>query len=328
MKRAPRILLGISNFAALFSRRSTDPAARAVKPGRYSVRDLATLPTLVSLLRLPLGAAFVAVSDRPWLALAILSFAAVTDIVDGFLARRFGQATPTGAVVDGVLDKAFAAIVVAALVFQDHLEWLPALLLATREIGELPLVAWWAVHDGRRSARAEQPRANWLGKAATVVQFIAIATVLFQARTRYGWVAISAATGVAAAIVYWRRELRALASASGPSGAKVPTCVGTGLAPDRESDRDSLQEHCRTSTEGPMARRLASLPDPPRKELVMETFKRGYALKAAGMLLFMGGVAAALFLGPMLSKPERVTPVDLPAMTNIPPEGSLSIETE
>jgi hypothetical protein len=59
----------------------------------------------------------------------------------------------------------------------------------------------------------------------------------------------------------------------------------------------------------------------------MNTFKRGYALKATGMLLVMGAIAAALFLGPALRPaPELGPPVQLPAMTNIPPQGSLQIE--
>jgi hypothetical protein len=61
----------------------------------------------------------------------------------------------------------------------------------------------------------------------------------------------------------------------------------------------------------------------------VEDFKRGYGLKAAGLLLVMSAIAAALFLGPALRKsPETESPVDLPSMSNIPPEGSLYIETE
>jgi phosphatidylglycerophosphate synthase len=307
--------------------RSAEPDR--VGGGRYRLRDLATIPTLVSLLRVPLGVAFIAAAEHPRLALGIVLFAGFTDVVDGYLARRLGQATATGAVVDGVLDKLFAALVVGALVTRGHLPWLPALLLATREIGELPLVVWWALHDGQRRARAEDPRANWLGKAATVVQFIAIAAILFHARSRDGWLWISAATGVAAAIGYWRRELRAAAPASGRSPAgNDPDRLGTELA-QIESAAGTLQDRCGNlsrTADGGTARSRCLVPS--RKGLHMETFKRGYALKAVGMLLFMGGVAAALFLGPMLSKPERVVPINLPAMTNIPPEGSLTIETE
>jgi hypothetical protein len=66
-----------------------------------------------------------------------------------------------------------------------------------------------------------------------------------------------------------------------------------------------------------------------RKEFVMGTFNRGYRLKAVAFLLVIGAMAAALFLGPALRRdPELEPPVNLPAMSNIPPKGSLSIETE
>ena len=61
----------------------------------------------------------------------------------------------------------------------------------------------------------------------------------------------------------------------------------------------------------------------------MTTFNRGYAWKAFGLLLFIGTVAAALFFGPALRRPPELGPgVNVPAMTNIPPEGSLHIESE
>jgi hypothetical protein len=59
----------------------------------------------------------------------------------------------------------------------------------------------------------------------------------------------------------------------------------------------------------------------------MNTFKRGYVLKAAGLLIVMAAVTAALFLGPALRRPPEPGSMHLPAMTNIPPEGSLHIET-
>jgi len=58
----------------------------------------------------------------------------------------------------------------------------------------------------------------------------------------------------------------------------------------------------------------------------MNKFKRGYALKAAGLLLLMGVFAAASFLGPALRRAPEPG-LQLPTMTNIPPPGSLHIET-
>lgn len=177
--------------------------------GRYRARDLLLLPSLLSLARIPLGLAFMVVSPRPAPALTILFLGGLTDVLDGFFARRLGQATPTGAVVDGVLDKLFAAMIIGTLVGQERLSLLGACLLGAREVGELPLVIWWGLHRARRGERASDPRANWLGKLATVLQFLAIAALLTDGGRAWPWLALTAVTGAASAVLYWRRELGA-----------------------------------------------------------------------------------------------------------------------
>ena len=54
---------------------------------------------------------------RAWTALAIFLTAAVTDIVDGYVARRFGMGSPLGALLDPIADKLFlvSSFVVFAL---------------------------------------------------------------------------------------------------------------------------------------------------------------------------------------------------------------------
>jgi cardiolipin synthase (CMP-forming) len=291
--------------------------------GRYRVRDLLLPPSLLSFSRIPLAAAFVVVlSEHPILALSALLLAGITDVLDGYWARRYGQATPTGAVVDGVLDKLFVTVVVAALVLRGQLPVSGAVLLATRELGELPLIVWWAAHDGKRRARAEDPRANWLGKVATVFQFLAIAALLIRGQTPWVWLGLSGGIGVASAIAYWRRELATLgvpsvSSADCDGGAPTQKARGLhhGLSSNGDANSNSWD---RSSVVGPRT-----------KGIVMGTFNRGYRLKAAGLLLVIGAIAAALFLGPALRKsPELGAPIDMPSMSNIPPEGSLHIETE
>src|ERR1700690_2376632 len=49
------------------------------------------LPDLLSLVRVPLGVAFVPLAGRPTAALAVLALAAVSDMLDGWLARRKPQ---------------------------------------------------------------------------------------------------------------------------------------------------------------------------------------------------------------------------------------------
>jgi phosphatidylglycerophosphate synthase len=80
--------------------------------GAYRARDLLRVPSLLSLARLPLAAAFVLLVDRPPVLVLVLVAAGVTDVLDGWYARRFDQVTATGAVVDPITDKLFVLTVV------------------------------------------------------------------------------------------------------------------------------------------------------------------------------------------------------------------------
>lgn len=175
--------------------------------GQYRLKHAFLVPSLVSWLRLPLAALFVVAAESARLALVVLVVAAATDMVDGWYARRFRQATATGAVIDGVTDKAFMATVVVTLIVQDRVSLLGALQLATRELGELPLVIWWALHHDRRQARAEDPKANAIGKLCTIFQFAAVTGALMGANWRHLALGASAFMGCLAAWKYWQREL-------------------------------------------------------------------------------------------------------------------------
>ncbi len=178
--------------------------------GHYRARDLLKVPSLISLLRLPLAAGFVLFVSRPLAALAVLALAGLSDVVDGWYARRYRQATATGAVVDGFTDKLFAAAVVVALVGHRSFEWHEAVLLATREVLELPLLVWWMLHRKRRRAKAEDPKANRLGKAVTVLQFAAVSSALFHQPLRFVLLYAVAGLGFVAAVMYWKREIEAV----------------------------------------------------------------------------------------------------------------------
>lgn len=177
--------------------------------GRYRARDLILPPSLLSLARLPLSAAFVLALDHPWLALGVLALAGATDIVDGWWARRYDQVTATGAVLDAITDKIFVLTVVLTLVASSRLDLWAIVLLATREIGEAPLVLWWALSHRKRRALVEQPMANVPGKVATVLQFATIAHALFRGPHTERLLLATAVAGGLAAVSYWVRDLRA-----------------------------------------------------------------------------------------------------------------------
>jgi cardiolipin synthase (CMP-forming) len=179
-----------------------------VTTGKYRWRDVLLLPGLLSLTRVALAVAFPLVVTRTGWAIAVLVLAGLTDVLDGYCARRFGQVTPTGAALDPITDKTFVLTVAVTLIWSGHFSLVSVLLLSTRELLELPLVVWFAMSPKARSARAEKPSANAFGKLATVLQFAAVVATLL------GWpiadmsIAATAVVGVLAALSYWVRALR------------------------------------------------------------------------------------------------------------------------
>jgi len=183
------------------------PSGYDRRVGLYRARDLLLPPSLMSMARVPLAVAFPFVLDRPIVASAVLLSAGASDVLDGWWARRFGQATPTGAVVDPVTDKAFVLTVVASLVGAGHLSVWDVVLLSTRELGELPLVLWVAFSRRARRSRSAEAKANALGKAATTLQFATVACALWRAPITPTLVLITALAGIVAAVGYWARAL-------------------------------------------------------------------------------------------------------------------------
>jgi CDP-diacylglycerol--glycerol-3-phosphate 3-phosphatidyltransferase/cardiolipin synthase len=175
--------------------------------GRYRARDALLAPGLLSLARVPLAVLFpLVVSESAW-ALTVLVLAGVTDVIDGYVARRFGLVTPTGAALDPVTDKVFVLTVAVTLIATGHLSAFFVLLLSTRELLELPLVLWFATSRRARHARAKNPSANVFGKLATFLQFAAVIAALLRSGSTTSWVWATAVAGVVAAASYWKRAL-------------------------------------------------------------------------------------------------------------------------
>jgi len=115
-----------------------------------------------------------------FLALAIFLFAAATDLLDGYLARRWRQVTTVGTLLDPIADK---LLISAALVSLVQIHRVPAwmvVLIIGRE---------FAVSGLRSIAAAEgyTIRASDLGKTKMITQVIAISMVLISIR----WEALS-----------------------------------------------------------------------------------------------------------------------------------------
>lgn len=184
-----------------------------------SARDLWLPPNLVSLSRIPLAALFPFVVVSPGTAFAVLLAAALTDMVDGYLARRDNQVTALGAIIDPIADKLFALAVVVSLIAHRMLPlWAVPALLA-REIFEMPLVLWVLATRKSRRKSVVKASANIPGKLATVLQFGAVMSALAWPEALTALLAVAAVAGALAGIAYW---VRALAQMKGvaPEGSE------------------------------------------------------------------------------------------------------------
>jgi CDP-diacylglycerol---glycerol-3-phosphate 3-phosphatidyltransferase len=126
--------------------------------------------TMVRVLATPV-LLFMVLDDGPaWPAFVLWVGVTITDMADGFLARRQG-ATRSGAFLDPLADKVLVLGVMLALVVNGHLWWLPVALIAVREVVVSAYRSW----VGRRGISV--PARPW-AKVKTVMQDVAVGLTL------------------------------------------------------------------------------------------------------------------------------------------------------
>jgi len=158
--------------------------------------------TVSRILLIPL---FVAVFYLPWphariTASVIFIIAALTDWLDGYLARRWDQTSAFGAFLDPVADKLIVAVALILVLQRDArvLIALPVVIIISREITVSALREWMA-EIGQRARVA----VSWLGKLKTTAQMTAlIALIGFERGHPLYWLGV-AALYVAAALTLW-----------------------------------------------------------------------------------------------------------------------------
>lgn len=138
------------------------------------------IPNTLTLLRICLIPVLAIVFYTPFenhllFAAGIFGVAAITDWVDGYLARKLGQMTPFGAFLDPVADKLMVAVALVLLVERHDtpLFTLAACVIIGREIVVSALREWMAELGARTSVAV-----SYVGKVKTAFQMVAIAALL------------------------------------------------------------------------------------------------------------------------------------------------------
>lgn len=150
------------------------------------------LPNILTILRVVLIPVFVGLFYYPTpssnlYAAIVFVIAALTDLLDGYLARKLKQTTKFGAFLDPVADKIIVCTALVLIVeyysvhvgdFFPHMNLLvsiPAMVIIAREIVVSALREWMA-EIGQRA----QVAVNWVGKWKTTIQMAAIALLVWR----------------------------------------------------------------------------------------------------------------------------------------------------
>ncbi len=145
------------------------------------------LPNILTVLRLlaaPAVAIIFILVHRPyadWIALTLFVVAALTDFLDGYLARRWKQESNFGRMLDPIADKAMVVIALTVLTALSQLAYwvvIPAVIIMFREI----FVSGLREFLGDRASLLKVTK---LAKWKTTFQMIAIATLFFATGMNY-----------------------------------------------------------------------------------------------------------------------------------------------
>jgi len=157
-----------------------------------------TIPNAISFLRLlgvPLFLYLFLGTDQWGWAVAVLAIGGTTDWIDGYLARRLGQVSRLGELMDPVADRLYILATIVAFTVEGVVPWAFTIALLAREavLSVVVLVL-------RRYGVPPLP-VHYVGKTATFILLFAF-PVLLLAATAHGAVA-SVAHAVGWAMAWW-----------------------------------------------------------------------------------------------------------------------------
>lgn len=161
------------------------------------------IPNILTILRLCLIPVYILVfsleGDKKTAAAAIFLLASITDILDGYIARKYNMTTKTGQLLDPLADKLMQITVVVSLLCAGMVPLWFVLLLASKEL--LMIVGGIFLYTKKTFVKS-----NVFGKANTVVMFCAMVVLLMFSDTsiilKNVMLIVVAATSTAAMLSY------------------------------------------------------------------------------------------------------------------------------
>jgi CDP-diacylglycerol--glycerol-3-phosphate 3-phosphatidyltransferase len=175
------------------------------------------VPTILTLSRIVLIPVFLYVTPlNNLLGLLVFCIAAITDTLDGYLARRSGDITKFGIIMDPIADKILVIAALIMLVDMERVSLWAAAIIISREF----------IVTGLRVVALSKDiviAAEMGGKLKTTAQMAAIVLLIISINPKYGWgfgpvdlfdvgtvllwvsIVLSIASGVQYVVIFWRK---------------------------------------------------------------------------------------------------------------------------
>ncbi len=138
------------------------------------------IPNILSVLRLVLVPVFILVflfeGDQKTAAAIVFIIASTTDVLDGYIARKYNMSTKTGQLLDPLADKLMQIAVVVSLLCAKMVPLWFVLILASKEL--LMILGGFFLYTKKNFVKS-----NVFGKANTVVMFCAMVILLIFSET-------------------------------------------------------------------------------------------------------------------------------------------------
>jgi cardiolipin synthase len=150
-------------------------------PNLITMSRIILIPLIIGVFYLPDD--WLSFSGKNQTATAIFIFAAVTDWLDGYLARRLNQMSAFGAFLDPVADKLIVVGALLVLLKEGRVDTVVALIIVGREIAISALREWMA-----RAGQAKSVAVAFIGKLKTLSQMVAIPLLLLYDDDLFGLV--------------------------------------------------------------------------------------------------------------------------------------------
>lgn len=194
---------------------------------------IVTIPNILSLARLALVPVFLyfLLTGQDLAALIVLVVSSATDYLDGFLARRLGQITKLGQILDPAADRLYIIATVVGLAVREIVPWWLVAVIVGRDVMIVVLGVVLRSHGHRRALPVHH-----LGKVATFCLFYALPIiVLAQAFPAVAPVAnpVGWAFALWGAFLYWWAGFRYV----GQTAALVRRSVGESYSLSDNVDR-------------------------------------------------------------------------------------------